>query len=347
MVGDRGANTARARLGPGDIAEPGRTALPRALADSEGRVIGIDCGGSATRAAVICGGVLGERRRFAPLNAVLDSDVRRRLAEIIGGAGAEVAGVGLAGVRTSGGARVLGEELRADTGAAVFVFSDVEAGLAGAFGGGPGIVVVAGTGVAACGLGHSGERAFAGGHGFLLGDDGSAYWIGREALRLVLRRADRRGETEAVSREKDCAGTPDLREEIEAEAGCSLREFVAAIHAAPGDRRLLARLAPVVSQSADHAAYGILAGAGDALGRLADTLTDRLGPLKVVGLGGVLSCPVIAARFAEGRSVVSPQKDAALGAALLAVESLAKRPLAFRPASQGRSAPDLTEEARP
>jgi glucosamine kinase len=320
--------------------------LPRALAGVQRRVIGIDCGGSATRSAVIFGGMLGERRRFAPLNAVLDSDARRRLGEIITAAGAEVAGVGLAGVRTSGGARVLGEGLCADTGAAVFVFSDVEAGLAGAFGGGPGIVVVAGTGVAACGLGHSGERAFAGGHGFLLGDDGSAYWIGREALRLVLWRADRRGEDEAPSPEKGCGRAPDLREEIEAEAGCSLRELVAAIHAEPGDRRLLARLAPVVSQSADHGAYGILARAGDALGRLADTLTTRLGPLDVVGLGGVFSCPVIAARFAEARAVVSPQTDAALGAALLAVESLAKRPLSSQAALQARSVPDRGEERR-
>ena len=37
------------------------------------------------------------------------------------------------------------------------------------------------------------EAARAGGWGYVLGDEGSGYWIGRAALRAVLREADRRG----------------------------------------------------------------------------------------------------------------------------------------------------------
>src|SRR6185503_19327884 len=41
----------------------------------------------------------------------------------------------------------------------------------------------------------------AGGWGFVLGDEGSGYWIGRAALRAVLRAADRRGpETQLTAR---------------------------------------------------------------------------------------------------------------------------------------------------
>jgi N-acetylglucosamine kinase-like BadF-type ATPase len=47
------------------------------------------------------------------------------------------------------------------------------------------VVVIAGTGSAA--FGWNGEsQARAGGHGFLLGDEGSAYWIGRAAARAAL-----------------------------------------------------------------------------------------------------------------------------------------------------------------
>ena len=44
-----------------------------------------------------------------------------------------------------------------------------------------------------------GEAARAGGWGYVLGDEGSGYWIGRAALRAVLREADRRGPTHACS----------------------------------------------------------------------------------------------------------------------------------------------------
>lgn len=56
-----------------------------------------------------------------------------------------------------------------------------------------GIVIIAGTGSIAYGRNQHGEAARAGGWGHLIGDEGSGYWIGRAALRAVLRAADRRG----------------------------------------------------------------------------------------------------------------------------------------------------------
>jgi N-acetylglucosamine kinase-like BadF-type ATPase len=57
----------------------------------------------------------------------------------------------------------------------------------------PGIVIVCGTGSIAYGRNSTGEAARAGGWGHMIGDEGSGYWIGREALAAVMRAGDGRG----------------------------------------------------------------------------------------------------------------------------------------------------------
>ncbi len=63
------------------------------------------------------------------------------------------------------------------------VVADVEAALHGALGDQPGILLLAGTGSIALGRDARGRVARAGGLGPLVGDEGSAFWIGREWLR--------------------------------------------------------------------------------------------------------------------------------------------------------------------
>jgi len=58
---------------------------------------------------------------------------------------------------------------------------------------GPGVVIIAGTGSIAYGRNGAGDAARAGGWGHMIGDEGSGYWIGREALAAVMRAADGRG----------------------------------------------------------------------------------------------------------------------------------------------------------
>jgi len=53
-------------------------------------------------------------------------------------------------------------------------------------------VIISGTGSIAYGRNAAGEAARSGGWGHVLGDEGSGYWIGRAALRAVLRAADHR-----------------------------------------------------------------------------------------------------------------------------------------------------------
>jgi len=73
----------------------------------------------------------------------------------------------------------------------LMVVHDSVNALAGATAGRPGIIVIAGTGSVARGTNARGEEARCGGWGHRFGDEGSAYWIGREAVRATLAEYDR------------------------------------------------------------------------------------------------------------------------------------------------------------
>jgi N-acetylglucosamine kinase-like BadF-type ATPase len=75
-------------------------------------------------------------------------------------------------------------------GGAVEVVGDMEVALESAFGDGPGVVVVAGTGSISYGRNAKAEIARAGGWGRMISDEGSGHWIGVEALRTSLRAKD-------------------------------------------------------------------------------------------------------------------------------------------------------------
>ena len=64
---------------------------------------------------------------------------------------------------------------------------DAHIALAGATGGEPGIIVIAGTGSMVFGRNAAGVTARAGGWGYVFGDEGGAFDLVRQALRAVLR----------------------------------------------------------------------------------------------------------------------------------------------------------------
>lgn len=72
----------------------------------------------------------------------------------------------------------------------VKVLSDAEAAYLGALGSAPGLLVLAGTGSIVLGRSSRGRWVRRGGLGPLLGDEGSAFWIGREWLRATTRGED-------------------------------------------------------------------------------------------------------------------------------------------------------------
>jgi len=83
---------------------------------------------------------------------------------------------------------------------AVRAGDDVEIALRAAIPHGPGIVIIAGTGSIALASDTRGHLHRAGGFGYLLGDEGSAAWIGFEAVRLLSRVYDGRARDEETSR---------------------------------------------------------------------------------------------------------------------------------------------------
>ena len=241
------------------------------------------------------------------MNALLTTGVAEQLLSIVAAAGPTAAGIGLPGVHQSGQARQLSETLTRQAGCPVLVTGDADTARCGAFAGGPGIVVIAGTGSAA--LGWDGERfAQAGGHGFLLGDEGSAYWIGREAVRAALRFRDQAGGSELLHRT------------VAQTTRSNLDALISDVNAHPADRGRLTVLAPAVTAIADQdpEAERILRSAAEHLAALAESLRRRLGPLPVSGAGGVFRAPAVWARFTELTGAVRPLASAAVGAALLA-----------------------------
>ncbi|MDT7780794.1 MAG: hypothetical protein QOC99_3306 [Acidobacteriota bacterium] len=168
-------------------------------------VLGVDGGGSKTRAVVTDGGgeVLGEgvagpsnplrvgvteaanAIREAADRACAEAGVRRM--EIV------AAEVGLAGVKRADirdRMRAALKELGIKT---VEVVTDADIALYGATEGKPGLVIIAGTGSICCGVNGRGRHACAGGWGPVVGDEGSGSWIARRALQAVARASDGRG----------------------------------------------------------------------------------------------------------------------------------------------------------
>jgi glucosamine kinase len=280
-----------------------------------GRLLGIDAGGSGTRVILVERGQVTALPDGPPMNALLTTGLTGYLGPIIGAAGATAAGIGLPGVRLAGQARQIGQALARRAGHPVHVTGDLDAARCGAFLGAPGIVVIAGTGSAA--LGWDGERfARAGGHGFLLGDEGSAYWIGREAVRAALRFEEQAGGSELLHRTV-----------IQA-TGSGLDALISEVNKHPADRSRLAVLASVVTAIAGHdpEAQRIVRCAAGHLAALAESIRRRLGPLPVAGAGGVFRAPPIWARFTDLTGAARPLAPPAVGAALLAATCTPQSP---------------------
>ncbi|HEX7106550.1 MAG TPA: BadF/BadG/BcrA/BcrD ATPase family protein, partial [Acidothermaceae bacterium] len=129
------------------------------------RILGVDAGGTGTRAVLVSDGAVVARFEDGPLNLLLHDDAFERLVLLIKESGATAAGLGLAGLRGVAEGRALQDKLRAATGVDVAVADDTEVALLGAFDGGPGIVVIAGTGSTAFGRAAQGRAARVGGHG--------------------------------------------------------------------------------------------------------------------------------------------------------------------------------------
>jgi N-acetylglucosamine kinase-like BadF-type ATPase len=199
---------------------------------------------------------------------------------------------------------------------------DAEAALVGGAGRRYGVALIAGTGAIAYGVNARGQTRRADGWGYLLGDEGSGYWIGREALRATARACDGR---DPPTR---------LQSAILAELGLNAcGELVHWAYETGLDVPQIAALVPPVlaaAQQDDAVALGILQQAGALLGSTLCAVILGLEmateTFQVVLLGGVLSASALVRETvaaavktcAPHAALIQPKNDAAFGAALLA-----------------------------
>ena len=103
--------------------------------------------------------------------------------------------------------------------------------LAGALDGGAGIILIAGTGSICFGRGRNGEEARSGGWGHLIGDEGSAYALGRDALSAVARAMDGYGKQTMLTSlvETAAAKGDDVALKIIADNAEKMAELVEAV----------------------------------------------------------------------------------------------------------------------
>ena len=163
------------------------------------------------------------------------------------------------------------------------VVGDMEIALQAAFGDEPGVIVIAGTGSIAYGRDKSGKAVRAGGWGFEIGDEGSAHWIGRAAVSVVLRTSDREGESAASS---------GLAQALCKAWGVStLSDLARAANSVPPPD--FAALFRGVVASEDELAREVLNRAGRELAEVATVVIRRLfheddqAPVPVAMIGGV------------------------------------------------------------
>jgi N-acetylglucosamine kinase-like BadF-type ATPase len=195
------------------------------------------------------------------------------------------------------------------------VVNDVELILAGGTPEGWGVALISGTGSNCLGRSRDGRTARVGGWGTLLGDEGSGYQLGLQALRVAAQTFDGRTDApallEAALRQWSLPDIPGLM------------RFVHAPATSPAD---IATLAPVVlelARSGDGPARAILDQAADDLARHFRTTVRRLGLEKPpLALGGGLFSgtlrEALLLRIADEVGPVGHVADPVLGAVTIA-----------------------------
>src|SRR5580692_13024907 len=188
----------------------GGTKTDCVLLDARGTVIGEGRGGPANPLRSGFDGAFSSLREAAA-GAIVAGKIRP----------AEITGVcaGLAGAgRRSVVRRIMVFLAQEFPVALAQVTTDYEIALETAAGTGPGVVLIAGTGSVAYGRNAAGETARSGGYGPWIGDEGSAFEIGRRAVSAVARARDLDAPvtllTEMVSAALECPDWDDLLQRI-------------------------------------------------------------------------------------------------------------------------------------
>ncbi|GAA3892571.1 BadF/BadG/BcrA/BcrD ATPase family protein [Saccharothrix violaceirubra] len=294
-----------------------------------GFVVGLDAGGTATRALVfdldgtrLGAGVAGGANPHSHPPERAARHVGEALRMALDGLDAGKVESGVLGM--AGSSRLGDPEVEALFTAAwnsaglrcpMRVITDCEAAFASGSAAPDGTVLVAGTGSISARIVDHRLVSAGGGYGWLLGDEGSAFWIGREAVRATLREVARPG---------------PLARAVLAHAGVTSgdrrRALIVAANAGAPVR--LAEFAPLVTANAhDPVADDIIASAVEHLVdlALADRGRDELTPLVLIG--SLVHATAIGPRLRRALATrtsapIHVASGAAAGAAWLAAVSL-------------------------
>jgi len=269
--------------------------------------LGVEATGVGTTVILVQDAEVVYRSTEAPLNLLHDATAFERLAEIIKQSGAAAAGLGLSGLRSARQGALLEMQLRARTGVVTVVGDDTEAAQLGAFGGEPGIIVIAHTGSNSFGRNAEGRAARSGGNGRIVGDEGSHYWIGTEALRQALRSRDGRG-----------AKSPRLEKAISDAFGVDLETMTIRVTEQVDDASLAAQIASATMNVKEPILDQILGQAADDLVAHVSALRATLGELPVAMSGSVFDHPYIRERFVASTGAVDAAAAPVFGAVVLA-----------------------------
>jgi glucosamine kinase len=184
----------------------------------------------------------------------------------------------------------------------VYLAHDSVTSYLGALGDERGVVVAAGTGVVTLAVGAT-EVARIDGWGYLIGDAGSAYWLGRATLDAVMRAYDGRGPATALSAAMRAEFPDPEMAYLDLQAD-PLR--VSRIAAYSRRATELAGTDAVAGSICDAAAAELVLSAATGLRRVGEA--DRVSPV-VCGIGGVLRAPEISSRFERGLRALWPEVD--------------------------------------
>ncbi len=296
--------------------------------------VGVDAGGTRTRALVstgdgrIVGRGLGPGANLWSGDATASEAVATALADAFDGMpagsveGGIVAVAGPASARPDLVAEITGAWTRVGLRGAPHVVPDILAAYRAGTTAPDGVVLVAGTGSVAAAIADHRIHMRAGGHGWLVGDEGSAVWLGLAGVRAALRAADRRGpETTLLGRVCDAlAIDPSTGERTSS-------KIVAAVHGRPP--AALGRIALEVTDAADNGdpvAQEIVAAAVDELVDMASAVVEEPPPVVVLAGSVIVLSPPINRRVVDRLRATWPATtivetvSGAVGAVAMAIE---------------------------
>lgn len=235
--------------------------------------LGIDAGASATKWALI-----NENGPVASgVGEAMDGHLYRessvdRMRRVLGEISTKIKGIkvdsvfmGITGVVHDGS---INKEIDKVFKSSSKVVSDIELAYRANFADGDGILLYAGTGSVAYAIDEKGATHQIGGWGYLLGDEGAGYWIGKEAIRVAL------FNIESMKQIDESSLTAQVLKEINAHNWNTVKTFVYS-----QDRSAIAALSKIVDSAAhsgDAEALNILNKAAGHLAELVNRMDKQL-----------------------------------------------------------------------